>query len=327
MSLAPKTKNFLKEKLPQECEATIHLDPLNEENLKNETEILGIFTDSEVNEQIFSKLPDLKLITTLATGYDNVDLEQAKKRGIPVCNVPEYGNDTVSEYTIGLMISLMRKIPKAKESVDKGNYSYRGLRGIELHNKTVGVIGTGKIGEKIIEKLSNFGVKFLGFDPYQKDYLSDKFDFEYCEKKKLLKNSDIITLHCPLLEETKYTIDKEEFDLMKDSAYLVNTARGALIRSKALLQALQDNKIAGVALDVIEEENILSHPKELYQENFNSEEIESTLYSELIIDHPKSIVTPHIAFNSKEAVKRIISTTAENIDKFLQGETQNNVLQ
>lgn len=327
MSLAPEMEQFLTQKLPEVCDATIYSDPLNEENIEQDTEVLGVFTDSEVSAERIEKMPNLELIVTLATGFDNIDLKHAKQKDIPVCNVPKYGNDTVSEYTIGLMISLMRKISQAKESVESGSFTYRGLRGTEIHGKTIGVVGTGDIGEKIIEKLSNFGVDFLGFDPYQKEHLEDKFNFKYCSKKKLFKNSDIITLHCPLMEETKYTVDKKELELMKDSAYLINTARGALIKSKALLKALQNDEIAGAALDVMEEEHILSDPKTLYQQQFDPEDIEKTLYSELIIDHPKTLITPHNAFNSQEAIKRIITTTVENIDKYLQGETQNNVAQ
>ncbi len=326
MSLAPKLKSFLKEQLPKNCDTTIYSDTLSKENLEEDTEILGVFTDSKVNSDIFSALPDLKLIVVLATGFDNIELEQAKQRDIPVCNVPKYGNDTVSEYTIGLMISLLRKIPEAIESVRSGEFTYRGLRGTELYEKTVGIIGTGDIGEKVIKKLSNFGVDFLAFDPYKKEGLEEKYNLEYCDKQEVIKNSDIITLHCPLMEETKYTIDEKELSQMKETAFLVNTARGALIRSEALLKALQDGEIAGAALDVMEEENILSDPKTLYQKNFDHEDIEKTLYSELIIDHSNTIVTPHNAFNSEEAVKRIITTTSKNIDKFINGKTQNNVL-
>jgi len=327
MSLAPKLESFLKEQLPKNCKTTIYSDPLNKENLEENTEILGVFTDSKINSDIFSALPNLKLIVVLATGFDNVELEQAKQKDIPVCNVPKYGNDTVSEYTISLIISLLRKIPEAIDSVRSGEFTYRGLRGTELYEKTVGVIGTGDIGEKVVKKLSNFGVDFLAFDPYKKEELEEKYDLKYCDKQKVVENSDIITLHCPLMEKTKYTIDEKELSQMKETAFLINTARGALIRSEALLKALQDGEIAGAALDVMEEENILSDPKTLYQKNFNQEDIEKTLYSEFIIDHPNTIVTPHNAFNSEGAVKRIITTTSENIHKFLNGETQNNILQ
>ncbi|PSO45811.1 MAG: hypothetical protein BRC22_00450, partial [Parcubacteria group bacterium QH_9_35_7] len=296
MSLAPKLESFLKEQLPKNCKTTIYSDPLNKENLEENTEILGVFTDSKINSDIFSALHNLKLIVVLATGFDNVELEPTKQKDIPVCNVPKYGNDTVSEYTIGLIISLLRKIPEAIDSVRSGEFTYRGLRGTELYKKTVGVIGTGDIGERVIKKLSNFGVDFLAFDPYKKEKLEEKYDLKYCDKQKVVENSDIITLHCPLMEKTKYTIDEKELSQMKETAFLINTARGALIRSEALLKALQDGEIAGAALDVMEEENILSDPKTLYQKNFNQEDIEKTLYSELIIDHPNTIVTPHNAF-------------------------------
>lgn len=327
LTRSPHLENYLTENLPDNCNSTIHTEPLDGSNLDKKADIIGVFKDSQVTAERIKKMENLKMIATLCTGFDNIDTQKAKEEGIPVCNAPTYGNNTVAEYTLGLMLAWMRKIPQAINEVNKGNFDTGNLRGSELQDKTIGIIGTGHIGEKILEKLAGFNVDTLGYDIYKKDYLEDKFNFSYCSKKKLLQNSDIITLHTPLLDETKHMIDQTAFDSMKSDALLVNTARGGLVDSKALLQALQEEKIAGAALDVIEQEALLEEPQQICEGKCSPDELEISLVSKLIIDHENTIVTPHNAFNSKEAVRRRLITSAENITKFIAGDVQNNVLE
>lgn len=327
MTLAPDMEDYLLEQIPDNCNPKIYTELLTEDNLEKDTEILGVFTDSKVSSKVFEKLPNLKQIVTLATGFDNVDLNEAKKRNVPVCNVPAYGDDTVAEYTVGLIISLIRNINKSIDKVSEGEFNCHGLRGLDLKDKKIGIIGTGHIGEKVIKKLSSFEVDFLAFDPYPKDKLKQEYSLKYVKKDKLLQNSDIVTLHAPLLESTHHTIDKKAIKNMKEGAFIINTARGGLIDSKALLDGLQQEKIAGAALDVLEEENILSEPETICNTNYNKNKLETSIVSKILIDHPNTIVTPHNAFNSIGAIKRIINTTCDNIKNFTQGNIQNDVTQ
>jgi D-lactate dehydrogenase len=326
LTRSPHLKSILTANLPNSCNITFHEEPLSDKNLDKQANIIGVFKDSNVTKEKIEQMEDLQMIATLCTGYDNIDTTTAQKKNIPVCNAPAYGNNTVAEYTIGLTLAWMRNIPQAIEKVSSGKFNTSGLRGMELQNKTIGIIGTGHIGEKVLEKLAGFNIQALGFDVYQKDCLEEKFNFSYCSQQKLLQNSDIITLHTPLLKETKHMIDQDSFEQMKKDALLVNTARGGLVNSKALLEALQQGKIAGAALDVIEHEALLEDPSKICQDNCSNEELETSLVSKLIIDHPNTIITPHNAFNSQEAVRRRLKTSAKNITKFIKGDVQNNVL-
>ncbi|MCF6276891.1 MAG: NAD(P)-binding domain-containing protein [Candidatus Magasanikbacteria bacterium] len=308
------------------------------EKLDKKTEVLGVFVDSKVDKEVFQNLPNLKLIVTMSTGFDHIDLAEAKKRKIPVCNVPTYGENTVAEHTISLILALSRQLFHSIDRVKEGNYDYHGLRGFDIKGKTIGVIGTGHIGQHVIKRLAGFEAEIIAFDLFPKPELETDFNFRYVKKlDELLKKSDIITLHLPLFPETYHLINKKNIKKIKKGAYIINTARGGLVEPEALVWGLESGRIAGAGLDVLEDEQIAKDPSNIFYSetgergglsmNMIKDEkvIKNSLLNNMLIDHPNVIITPHNAFNSTEAIERIINTTAENIDSFANGKVINDV--
>lgn len=318
-------KDYLKKKLKgHKLKFTSEL--LTLDVVDSATEILGVFVESQVDEKLLSKLPKLKLIVTMSTGFDHVDLEAAKKRGIPVCNVPTYGENTVAEHAVALTLALTRKLFPAVKRVKEGVYDYHGLRGVDLKGKTVGVIGTGNIGRHYIAMMHCFQTRVIAYDAFPNEKLAEEIGFEYVTLARLLSQSDIISLHVPLFRETFHMIHKGNIKKMKKGAYLINTARGALVDPEALLWALDTGHLAGAGLDVLEDEEMLKDMKPLLYSEGKDSAIRTSLMNNALIDHPKTIVTPHNAFNSIEAVYRILDTTVENIHTFMAGKVQNEVI-
>ncbi len=301
-------------------------DILSLDNINPKTEILGVFVDSKIDKKILKKLKKLKLIVTLSTGYDHIDLKSCNKKKIPVCNVPSYGENTVAQHAVALILALSRKLFDSVKHVKEGGFDYHGLRGFDLQNKTIGVIGTGHIGQHVIKMLSGFDVNIVAYDKFGNKDLAKKYNFKYVSLKKLLNTSDIVTIHVPLFKETTHLINKTRVKQMKKNSYLINTARGAIVDAKALLYGLDSGIIAGAGLDTFEEENILQHNEELLGSQLSKDELEMIAINQKIIDHPKTIVTPHSAFNSKEALERIANTTVNTINAFSDKQSLDNVL-
>ncbi|MFH1178544.1 MAG: hydroxyacid dehydrogenase [bacterium] len=286
-----------------------------------ETQVLCTFVESHIGEIEISRFPALKLIATRSTGFDHIDLTATKARGITVVNVPFYGENTVAEFAFALLLALSRKIIDADERVrETGSFSHDNLRGFDLAGKTIGVVGCGHIGVHVIRMANGFGMKVLGFDVHQDPELAQKLNFSYSSLDELLATSDIITIHVPYNQHTHHLINKENIAKMKKGAYLINTARGAVVETDALVEAIKNEIIAGAALDVLEEEGDMNdelalltapHPKE--------EELKIALENHYLINHPRVIVTPHMAFNTTEAIERILDTTIENIKAFSAG--------
>jgi len=308
-------------------EVILHDDPLNEKNSDPKTVALGGFVDSKITGEVIEKLPNLKVIVTLSTGYNHIDLDAARERNIPACNVPAYGEATVAEYALTLILALTRKLFPAVKQVKEGQYEFGGIRGTDLAGKTIGIIGTGRIGMHLVEMLQGFDMRVLAYDVHPKKELEDDHEFTYVELDELLAQSDIISLHVPLFPNTKHMINKESIAKMKKGSYIVNTARGALIEPEALLKALDSEHLAGAGIDVLEDEEALEHPECLFNESCDPNLIKTSLINNMLIDHPKTIVTPHNAFHTTEALQRIIDTSAENIHAALAGNPQNDVTQ
>jgi D-lactate dehydrogenase len=248
------------------------------------------------------------LIATRSTGFDHIDLAAAKARGITVVNVPSYGENTVAEFAFALILALARRVIDADERVrETGTFSQTDLRGFDLAGKTLGVVGTGRIGAHLIRMAQGFDMKVIGFDAYPNTALAEKLGFPYVSLPELLAASDIVTLHVPYNQQTHHLINTETITHLKKGSYLINTARGAIVETEALIEALKSETLAGAALDVLEEETKLQEGSALSEEN------------NYLIAHPRVIVTPHVAFNTLEAVKRILDTTAENIKGFSAG--------
>ncbi len=323
-SFVPDMNDYLRSKLRGQSVKIIN-EPLNTNNVDPDTEVLGVFVDSKVDKNILNKLPKLKLITTFSTGYDHIDTKEAKKRGIPVCNVPTYGENTVAQHTLALILALSRNLFKSIKRLKEGTRDYHGLRGFDLKDKTVGVIGTGHIGTYVIQMLSGFEMKILAYDAFPNKKLAQKHGFRYVTLNTLLSRSDIATLHVPLLDSTYHMINNKNIRNLKQGAYIVNTARGALIEPKALLWSLDSCRAAGAGLDVFEDEELINAPKKVLKNLKDKKKITNNLINAQIIDHPNTIVTPHNAFNSTEAIKRIIDTAVDNVKKFVKGDKQNDV--
>jgi D-lactate dehydrogenase len=289
-----------------------------------DVEIISPFIYSELTAEKLALLPNLKLIATRSTGFDHIDVAFCKQKNIAIAYVPVYGENTVAEHTFALLLALSRKLIPSVERAKSGDFNLAGLRGFDLAGKTIGIIGTGNIGAHVARIASGFGMKVLGFDLNRNEDLVKKYNLRYTNTLvELVSNSDIITLHLPLNEHTHHIIDKGILNQTKRGAYLINTARGGLVDDEALLWALESNILAGVGLDVLEEEPLIREERELLHHRFNSAEMKDYICENILLRHPKVIVTPHNAFNSKEALKRILDTTAANIQNFIKGQAQN----
>ncbi|MDD4476676.1 MAG: NAD(P)-dependent oxidoreductase [Patescibacteria group bacterium] len=320
----PEMKEYLRSKMSG-FHCSINDGKIDLKKIDPKTDILAVFVDSQVDKEVFEKLPRLKFITVLSTGYDNVDVNIAKKKKIPVCNVPSYGENTVAEHAMALLLGLTRKLFLSVKRVKESVYDFHGLRGVDLKEKTIGVIGTGRIGAHLIKMAKGFEMNVLGYDPFPNKELAKKLNFKYASLNELLSNSDFISLHVPLLPSTLHMINKKNINKIKKGAYIINTARGGLIEPEALLKALESEQIAGAGLDVLEDEGFVQEEEKIISGKVNALQIKTNLMNNIIIDHPNTIVTPHNAFNSSEALQRIINVTVDNIKSFVKGEIKNDV--
>ncbi len=323
----PWEEQYVREKLQGE-DITFHEGSLaaNLELTDPDATALCTFIESPIGETEMNRFPALKLIATRSTGFDHIDLAAAKALGITVVNVPSYGENTVAEFAFALLLALSRRIIDADERVRAGIFSPTGLRGFDLAGKTLGVIGTGHIGEHVIRMASGFGMKVLGFDVNRNDELARTLNFTYATLPELLATSDIVTLHVPYNAHTHHLINKENIGIFKKGAYLINTSRGAIVETQALVEALKNGIIAGAALDVLEEESDFSNEATfLATQDHPEEAVRIVLEDHYLVNHPRVIVTPHLAFNTQEAVERILDTTIENIQHFAEGSPTNTV--
>lgn len=280
-----------------------------------------IFVNDIVNKEVIWRLVDMgiQLIVLRCSGYNNVDLEEASRAGIIVMRVPNYSPHAIAEHTVGILLSLLRKIPQAYIRTRGGNFSLEGLTGRTLYGKNVGIIGTGKIGQIVADILNGFGMNILLYD-IQPDYKWAKFnDYNYVDLKDLFMKSDVISLHCPLTKDTKQIINSGSLSLMKKNCVLLNTSRGALIDTSALIDALKQKRIAGAGLDVYEEES-------KYFFSDWSEDIISDDVLSRILTFPNVIVTGHQAFLTEDALAAIATTTLENVRQFENGDTLENFI-
>lgn len=256
----------------------------------------------------------VEMIALRCAGYNNVDRAAAAGR-IPVVRVPGYSPYAVAEFTMGLLLTLNRKLHKACFRTRDFNFSLNGLVGFDLHGKTAGIIGTGKIGQIFIQICRGFGMHVLAYDPFP---VPDA-DFSYVSLEELLQKSDIVSLHCPLTEQSRHLINRGTIAQMRDGAYLLNTSRGMLVESEALLDALKSGKLAGAGLDVYEEET------DFFFED-RSDSIDRDTILSLLVSMPNVVLTSHQAFLTTEALHNIAKVTLENLDAFFRdGTLQNEV--
>ncbi|MEI6378778.1 MAG: hydroxyacid dehydrogenase [Candidatus Falkowbacteria bacterium] len=286
-------------------------------------EIVSVFVSSKVTTDIIKKLPKLKMIATRSTGYDHIDLKAAKAKGVIVCSVPSYGENTVAEHAFALILSLSRNIHKSYLRSMREDYTIEGLKGFDLQGKTLGVIGAGKIGMHAIRIGRGFGMNVLAYDCFQNEFLAETLNYQYASLEELLKKSDVITIHVPAIPETFHMINKNNVKLIKKGALLVNTARGSVVETEALLYALDNKILAGAGLDVLEEEDLIMEEKHLVWRQQNDKRMASLIKNHILLSKDNVVFTPHIGFYSQEACDRITKTTIADIQAYVAGQPIN----
>src|SRR3989338_4926853 len=321
-------EEYVRAKLPEE-EIAFHEGSLAAfpELADPDATVLCTFIESKIGEDEMRRFPALKLIATRSTGFDHIDLAAATARGITVANVPSYGENTVAEFTFALLLALSRRVIDADERVrETGTFSHDNLRGFDLAGKTIGVVGCGHIGMHVIRMANGFGMKVLGFDVNRNDNLARTLNFTYMTLPELFAAADIVTLHVPYNAHTHHLINQENIGTFKKGSYLINTSRGAVVETQALIEALESGILTGAGLYVLEEEGELNDEAALFTApHQNAEAIKIALENHYLIEHPRVIVTPHLAFNTREAVERILNTTMENIRNFGAGSPTNTI--
>lgn len=321
-------EEFLKNNLP-EHELIFSKEKINKDNIDiaKDADAISVFVNSEVKKDIIDILPNLKFITTRSTGYDHIDYKYAESKGIKVSNVPAYGSFTVAEFTFALILNLSRKVYDAYNNLREGsNFDITNLQGFDLHGKTIGVIGTGKIGKNVIKIAKGFGMEILAFDLYPDLSFSKEYNFEYKSLEEVVSSSDIITLHAPYTESNYHLINKEKVSMMKKGVYIINAARGELIDTEALIWGLKEGIVGGAGLDVLEGERELKDEFEIMSDEDRRSKVKdykTLLENHLLIDKDNVVVTPHVAWYSKEALEDILKTTVLNIKGFVENKPIN----
>lgn len=340
---------FLETENPERDFFADQLDDLEPEfgespdDIPADAELLSIFIYSGITQEFLAGHPKLRFITSRSTGVDHIDLRACANCGVAVSNVPSYGENTVAEHTFALILALSRRIREALQANVKRNFSFESIRGFDLKNKTLGIVGSGKVGLHVARIARGFGMHALAYDVAPQPFLGEILDFHYVGFDELLHRSDIITLHIPLMESTYHLLNREAFAKCKHGVLIINTARGRLIDTTALSEAMDSGQVAGAGLDVIEDERVFrkrfaqivaeqisdhlhsdTPPQELSRANpERARELQELLTQDVILARSNVIFTPHIAFNSVEAVDRINHTTVENIRAFLAGKPIN----
>lgn len=307
---------------------------LNEETVnqipeedKENASIISVFVNSVVTKEVINCFKNLRAVAARSTGIDNINKRACVQRNIAVLNVQNYGETSVAEFTIGFMIALVRKIPQAFMSVKNENYYGKSFVGRDLERLTLGVVGTGAIGASVCKLAHTLGMKILAYDLVEKQELVEKYRINYTTFDFLLRNSDVITLHLPYTGSNYHMFSKREFDYMKDGAYFINVSRGELVENIYLKNSLENGKLSGAALDVIACETICENCNRLSDE-LKITSLDCLKNSETVkelISMPNVIITPHMAYESQDAIDYILYVTFENIKNFINGSSENRV--
>jgi D-lactate dehydrogenase len=294
-------------------------------DIAKDYEIISTFIYSDLSAKILKKLPNLKMIATRSTGFDHIDLKYCKSKKITVANVPSYGENTIAEHAFGLILALSHRIVEGSNRVRRGGFSPTGLTGFDLKGKTLGIIGVGTIGEWMVRYGRAFGMKVLGVTRSSHPKEEKKLGYERVNLEECLRRSDVISIHLPYSKATHHLIDRDNINRIKPGAILINTSRGSIIETEAVLQAIEKNILAGAGLDVLEEEETIDKPSSLFDKFISKDNLSELVAAHILREKPNVIITPHNAFNTKEAVERIIKTTYENIEGFIKGKEKNTV--
>lgn len=323
-------EEFIK-KNSQTFEYYIEHNALNEMNEVSEkyrdADIISVFTTSRVTSKILAQFHNLKLIALRSVGFNHIDLNYCKAHNISVVNSPNYGNVTVAEFALALLMNTARKITTSYSEYKTGKVSPKSLIGVELCGKTVGIVGLGAIGSYFAQLMHGLNLKILGYDKFEKNELKEQFGVKYVDFDTLLKKSDFISIHAPLNKETYHLFGAESFKKMKKSAIIINTGRGEIIDTKELYNALQTGEIAAAGLDVLENEETMTDDDYMIEiGRLDKLTLERTIINSRLFQLENVILTPHMAYNTEEAIHRILATTLENIRYFVEGKIQNSVI-
>ncbi len=299
------------------------LSPAKAKKLKD-TEALGIFIYSQVNKAVLDLMPKLRMIATMSTGFNHIDIAECKKKGIAVCNVPTYGENTVAEHTFALLLALSRKIHLSYDRTQKADFSAIGLRGFDLKGKTIGIVGCGHIGQHVVRMAHGFEMNVLVYEKNPDRKLASELGFMPVTLDELYSKSDIITFHAPLNDSTRYMFNLDSLKKVKKGVVIINTARGEIIDTKALIRGLSNKTVGAAGLDVLEGECFIREEKQVIDPNFAKEcDLRAVLQNHVLLKMPNVLITPHNAFNSEEALQRILNITVQNIAEFSKGNKLN----
>lgn len=276
--------------------------------------VVCAFVNDLLNRPVLTTLAEggTKLIALRSAGFNNVDLDAARELGLSVVRVPAYSPNSIAEHTVGLMLALNRKLHRAYNRVREGNFALDGLLGFDMAGKSVGIVGTGKIGAVVCQILQGFGCRVIAYDPYPSEQMH-KAGVEYMDLDELLRSADIISLHLPLTPETHHMINANAIKLMKPGAMLINTSRGALLNTLAVIEGLKSGQIGYLGLDVYEEED------DIFFQDLSSYILQDDIFARLLT-FPNVFITGHQAFFTQEALEAIATTTVANIRAFANGD-------
>jgi D-lactate dehydrogenase len=313
-----------------QLELQLFRNRLDQKIAEGNNDIEGIATALQPNitAELLDALPHLRVISTMSSAFFHIDIKACKARNITVCNVPDYGVNTVAESAFGLIVALVRKFKPAFERADCGNLYREGLMGMDIRGKTIGIVGTGRIGSYMARLANAYGMKIIACDLHPRQELIDKFNTVYKDLEALISESDIITLHVPYNSSTHHLIDERRLNLCKPSAILVNTCPRKVVDTDALLRALNGGRLAGAALDTFEgEEFEILFDEGLIKEGSLASATWMHALDEFDILHSeKAVITPYISYYTIEALHRLLSATAENLKSYFSGNPQNVII-
>lgn len=315
------------------------------DEVPEDTEIVSVFISERVEEGFLQSHPALKLICSRSTGCDHIDLEACRSRDIPVTNVGAYGENTVAEHTFALMLALSRRLRQSHEAVRSGRFTRETLRGFDLRGRTLGVIGAGRVGLHVIRIAMGFGMKVLAYDAERHPFYTELLDFQYVSLDELLRESHVLTLHVPLDPTTRHIINRESLALCQPGVLLINTGRGGLMDTAAVIEALDSGQVGGLGLDVLEDERVFKDSATSLLGQKIAERVRNTAagaipressaarvaeFSRLVshsqlLQRQDVILTPHVAFNSEEALTCLQKMTVENINAYIAGQPLQNL--
>ncbi len=304
-----------------------------------DTEVLSVFISERIVADFLQEHTAVRLIATRSTGCDHIDLAACEARAVAVTNVGNYGENSVAEHTFALILALSRRLRDAEAAVRTGHFSHERLRGFDLRGKTLGIVGAGRVGLHVVRIGIGFGMRVIACDDRPHPFYGELLDFEYVSFEELMRRSDIISLHVPLNDQTRHMINRETLALCKEEILLINTARGGLLDPEAIREALDQGRIAGLGLDVLEDESIFHDSvtsllgEKIVERVRNASaspvsketspqrlaEFSRLVAHSQLLQRPEVVLTPHIAFNSNEAVERLSTLTIENILHYLEG--------